>query len=184
MSTGFYVNLPACPIFALPLAFITIPDQYVDLGEKPLCRFVRHKMDYVGFLLLAPAVTILLVALQLGGNQFRWDSYVVIGLLCGGGLAALVFLWAEYKKGRDAIIPLWMIRKRVVWCSCLVMTFSIATTFCASYFLPIYFQSVMNASPAMSGVYLLPTIISQLISGVTSGWIGRTAPSELPQPFE
>ena len=41
--------------------------------------------------------------------------------------------------------------------------------FCASYFLSVYFQAVKGASPLLSGVYLLPSILSQLILAVVAG---------------
>ena len=38
-----------------------------------------------------------------------------------------------------------------------------------NYYLPIYFQAVRGASPTMSGVDLLPSIISQMIFAIVSG---------------
>ena len=38
------------------------------------------------------------------------------------------------------------------------------------YYLPIYFQSVYNASAILSGVYIIPMIIPQLLAaGLTGG---------------
>lgn len=41
------------------------------------------------------------------------------------------------------------------------------------YYLPIYFQAIKGASPMMSGVYLLPTIVSHLIGTIVSGVAGQ-----------
>jgi hypothetical protein len=41
------------------------------------------------------------------------------------------------------------------------------------YYLPIYFQAIKGASPMMSGVYLLPSILSQLIGTLLSGALGQ-----------
>ena len=40
----------------------------------------------------------------------------------------------------------------------------------AAYYLPIYFQTVKQASPMLSGVYTLPSMISQLIFAILA-WI-------------
>ena len=40
-----------------------------------------------------------------------------------------------------------------------------------SYWLPIYFQSVKGYSPAIAGVCLLPSILSQLVGAILSGRI-------------
>jgi len=44
-----------------------------------------------------------------------------------------------------------------------------STMFCTSYYLPIYFQSVKGATPTLSGVYLLPSVIAQLICAIGAG---------------
>ncbi|KAK9242014.1 hypothetical protein V1506DRAFT_572943 [Lipomyces tetrasporus] len=56
-------------------------------------------------------------------------------------------------------------------------------TMCASYYLPIYFQAVRGVSPLTSGVYLLPSILSQLLfavgSGILVGKLGYYLPASL-----
>lgn len=39
----------------------------------------------------------------------------------------------------------------------------------ANYYLPIYFQAVDGATPTMSGVYMLPSILAQLFAAVFAG---------------
>src|SRR4051794_27612919 len=131
---GFFCNIPAGPIFALPLAFITIPDKHLEKGvlNDGVLPFLRNKMDLCGLALVGPSATMLLMALQYGGSKFPWASPTVIGLLCGAVGTCTLLVWVEHRMGKDAILPLWMISKRIVWCSCLVMAFSVATTFCAS----------------------------------------------------
>jgi hypothetical protein len=45
-------------------------------------------------------------------------------------------------------------------------------TLAASYYLPVYFQAINDVSPMMSGIYLLPLILSQLLLAVVSGALG------------
>lgn len=45
--------------------------------------------------------------------------------------------------------------------------------FIQSYFLPLYFQAVLDASPAMSGVYMLPSILGQLFFAGFAGFMGK-----------
>lgn len=132
-------------------------------------RTLRQKLDVVGFVFFAGAAIQLLLALQFGGNQHSWKSSQVIGLFCGSAATLLVFVFVEYRKGQNAMIPLQLVKQRFLWSGSLVMFFSVSTSFCASYYLPIYFQAVKEASPSLSGVYLLPTIISQVIFVVLSG---------------
>lgn len=109
------------------------------------------------------------LALDYGGNQFPWNSATVIGLFCGAGATFIVFLLWERFKGDEAMIPLSMMRVRAVWSACLVQFCFFGMVQLVEYHLPIYFQAVKGVSPMLSGVYLLPNIISQLIAGVVAG---------------
>jgi nitrate/nitrite transporter NarK len=115
----------------------------------------------------------LLLALEWGGTEYSWNSATIIGLFCGAFSVLLVFGGWEYKVGENAMIPLSILRKRVVWCSCLVIAFFFGSLLIFSYYLPIYFQAVKGISPALSGVYLLPGMLSQMVMSVVSGILGQ-----------
>lgn len=169
MQRCFYINLPIGGAIALLLGFLRIPEQ---VSKPPLAVVVRdlhHKLDLIGFVLFAPATIMLLLAVQCGGNQYPWNGSVVIGLFGGAGANFLIWLAWDYYKADAALIPLGMLKKQYVWSSCLVTAFFSSAMFMTSYYLPIYFQSVRGKSPAISGVYLLPSVLSQLLGAVSSG---------------
>ncbi|THV76873.1 MFS general substrate transporter [Aureobasidium pullulans] len=170
----FYINLPVGGIVAVILFFAPVPagpEKTVD--KKFHAGTFLRSLDLVGFALFAPAIIQILLALQWGGTQYAWNSATVIGLFCGGAATLLVFLTWEYFKGDDAMIPLSMVRQRIFWSSCMTVFFTFSSMLCVNYYLPIYFQAVRGASPTMSGVDLLPSIISQMIFAILSG-IGVT----------
>lgn len=119
-----------------------------------------------------------LLALQYGGNQYAWDSSVVIGLFCGAGVTSIVFVAWNWRVGEEAMIPTYLVRQRVMWTSCLVMTFNMVLVFLASYYLPIYFQTVKGDNPLKSGVDLLPSILAQMLFAVLSGFLGELSVEE------
>jgi MFS family permease len=170
---GFYINLPVGGMVAILLVFTHVPDQTIKPKGRSVLRTIQENLDLTGFVLFAPAAIQFLLALQYGGNQYAWNSVTVIGLFCGAGGTFIVFLAWEYHKGDAAMIPFSMVGKRAVWSSCLVMLFLMSMMFCASYYLPIYFQAVKGVSPMTSGVYLLPSILSQLLMAVVSGALGK-----------
>ncbi|KAJ5444181.1 uncharacterized protein N7458_008053 [Penicillium daleae] len=165
----FYINLPIGALVALLLVFIDIPDQAAKPPFKEVFNTITHKLDLTGFVLFAPAAIQLLLALEYGQNQYPWNSATVIGLFCGAGGTFILFLGWEYRQGDKAMIPLSMVAKRNVWSSCLVMMSIFAITLCTTYYLPVYFQAIQGKSPMLSGVYILPSILSQLAVAVTSG---------------
>ena len=172
-ALGFYINLPIGSIVAAMLFFVSIPSQTSKPKALSVARTLPTKLDLIGFAIFAPAAIQLLLAVEYGGNQFAWNSSTVIGLFCGAGVTFIVFLVWDYYKGENAMIPFSMLRKRTVWTSCLVYGFLMSQMFTASYYLPIYFQGVKGASPTLSGVYLLPLILSQVACAIGSGTLGE-----------
>ncbi|KAG4443062.1 hypothetical protein IFR05_001458 [Cadophora sp. M221] len=178
----FYINLPVGAIVALCLVLIHIPDIRGDSTTRPKHTFnsLFHDLDLIGFSLFAPTVTMFLLALQWGGVSYPWKSATVIGLFCGAAGLLAVFLAWEHKKGDEAMIPLAMVRKRIVWSAGLSTFFLFGSLLGQAYYLSIYFQAVRGMSPSLSGVYALPGILSQVvfagISGVGVSKIGYYLP--------
>jgi hypothetical protein len=174
--SGFYINLPVGGLAALLIIFAKIRTNV----EKPpvtlnLLRNLLPKLDLFGFLLFTPAAITFLMALQFGsGSEYEWDSGEVIGLFCCAGAMALLFLAWEWHKGMAAMIPLPVVTMRRIWTSSLNYGFVMSATIAASSFMPIYFQSVRNLSPTMSGVYMLGSILPQIVFVVASGAISKS----------
>lgn len=71
------------------------------------------------------------------------------------------------------MIPLSMVRQKIVWSSCLTYGFFMGQMFIGTFYLPIYFQAVKAASPTLSGVYVLPSVVAHIISGVMGGFLRK-----------
>ena len=157
----------------LLLILINIPERFPKDPFLATLRRSMNALDLVGFAIFAPFTAMLFLALDYGGNQFAWNSPTVIGLLCGAVGNLIIFLIWEYRMGDDAMIPFSMMRQRIIWSSSLTMFFFCGVLFIGSYYLPIYFQSTKDASPLMSGVYLLPTILMQGLMSFGGGGAGK-----------
>lgn len=175
-NPGFYINLPIGGFAALLLFVIQIPERLIKVGsEKPTAKSILSQLDLIGFSIFAPFTIMIQMALQWGGQKYPWSSSTIIGLFSGGGGALIAFLAWEWYIGEKAMIPFSILRKRVVWCSCVVIGLFFASLLVFSYYLPIYFQTVKGASPTMSGVYMLPSVLSQMVTAVVSGVLGISA---------
>ncbi|KAL2817541.1 major facilitator superfamily domain-containing protein [Aspergillus granulosus] len=165
----FYINLPIGGLVAILLLFTRIPEQRKkDRAIDVLPTFFKA-FDLVGFVLFAPAAIMILLALEYGGNKYPWDDSRVIGLFCGGGATAIVFLVWEYRTGKGAMIPFHLVTQRIAYSSYLTMASIFGLTMVVAYYLPIYFQAVKGHSALTSGVDLLPNILAQLVMAVCSG---------------
>lgn len=157
------------------MIFIHVPDQVKKPPFKSVVtdKNAWQKFDLIGAIIFIPTMVMLLLALHFGGNEHPWKSATVIGLFCGFGGLAAVFLYWEYRAGEHAMMPFSIIRKRVVWTSCISNMFAFGANYCVIYFLPVYFQAILNATPFHSGVNMLPSVLLQIVFAVSSGVMGE-----------
>lgn len=167
----FYINLPIGGAIALALLFVRVPDIVKkDRFSLGLVKEVLPAIDPIGFMLFAPAAVMFLMALQLGNSDtYAWGSATIIGLICGAAVAAVVFIFWEIRMGDLAMIPGSMLRQRIVWTSCVFGSAIMCCSILASNWLPTYFQAVKGESPTLSGIHILPSILSALLLVVVSG---------------
>lgn len=154
------------------LVCINIPNNTNRLTGATLLRTLLPSLDILGFFLFAPAMIMLFLALDYGGNQYAWNSPTVIGLFCGFAGMLIVCLCWEYRRGDDAMLPFSILRQRIMWSSCASSFFMTGASISGSYFLPIFFQAVMNNSPIKSGVYFLPNVLTQATFTILTGVLG------------
>ncbi|KAK7420979.1 hypothetical protein QQZ08_010152 [Neonectria magnoliae] len=176
---GFFINLPIGAVCTVLILLVHIPERVVET-EDSIFNTLSTKLDLTGFVLFAPCTVMFLLALQWGGLDYAWNSAMVIGLFCGGGASLIIFLFWEHRVGDNAMIPLPVIRKREIWTSCVTMLFLFTSVFIASYYFPIYFQSVKGATPFDSGVNMLPSILSQLVAAILIGVVVQKVGYYLP----
>lgn len=67
----FYINLPPGAIVAAMIFFSRIPEGEIAKPEvREVVKDLHNRLDFVGFLLFAPSITMLLLAMQWGGNEW------------------------------------------------------------------------------------------------------------------
>nr|XP_036580115.1 major facilitator superfamily transporter [Colletotrichum truncatum]KAF6787947.1 major facilitator superfamily transporter [Colletotrichum truncatum] len=170
---GLFTEYVSWRWFGVPIAVLLILSRIPDLEPKPPARQVLgtaiKSLDLPGFLLISPAAVMFLLGLQYGGNEYAWNSSVVIGLLVGGGMTFVAFLFWEHRQGDGAMVPFAMLKHRIIWSAAGCAFFLLGTVLVADFYLAIYFQAVHGDSPFMSGVHLLPTTLSLVLFTMISG---------------
>ena len=165
----FYVNMP---VGAVAVAIVALR---LQLHAPP----TRHRIDYVGAGLLTGGVGALILLTTWGGDEYAWDSPVILGL-AGGGVALLVLFWLQERRAAEPIVPLSLFRSRVFdVASGMGFTIGMAM-FGAITFLPLFLQLVYGDSPTTSGLRMLPLMGGLLAAAIASGRaisrIGRYRP--------
>ncbi|KAL4953937.1 major facilitator superfamily domain-containing protein [Aspergillus filifer] len=165
----FYINLPCAALIYPGLILVPIPEARTNHQKSHTIRKALSFLDIPGFTLFAGTVMQLLFALNWGGTSYPWNSSTIIGLFTGSGVTFLLFIAWEYRVGEQAMIPLSLVKQQIIWASCANYAFLFGSMMCATYYLPMYFQAVRGASPTMSGVDLLPTIVPTMIFAAACG---------------
>lgn len=148
--------------------------EFIPLLQKIL------RLDPVGNALLLVASVMLFLPLQYNELGFAWGSARIIGLLTGSGVVAIIFIVWNRFKGDEALIPPKIIGQRSVAVSCVAAFFIYGVMLIHSYYLPIYFQAIRNASAIRSGVdmiaYMLANAFLSLFTGILVSKIGYYTP--------
>jgi hypothetical protein len=132
-------------------------------------------VDWAGSLAIVGGTLMLLLGLEFGGVTYPWGSAKVICLIIFGIAVAGLFLIIEWKFARYPVMPLRLFKHRSNIAS-LGVTFCHGYVFISgSYYLPLYFQAVIGATPLLSGVYLLPYALAlSFVSAATGVFIKKT----------
>ncbi|EXF75537.1 efflux pump [Colletotrichum fioriniae PJ7] len=170
----FYINLPIGGVVLLFLAWCEIPDQVPKPSPMAAIAKLHTYLDFTGFLLCAGAAVLFLTALELGGNEYAFNSPTIIGLFCGSAVALVTFLAWNYRKGDDGLIPSSMAGKRPVWSAAATNFTFVGSAMIQIYLLPLYFQAVQGVTPVQSGINVLPSILSQLAFAYGGGVLAAT----------
>jgi hypothetical protein len=174
IGQGFYINLPVGAVVGVLLLSFEIPEPEPKRPAREVLGTAVKSLDLPGFMLISPAAVMFLLGLQYGGNQFAWDSSVVIGLLVGAAVIFTLFLFWERRQGDDAMVPFSMLTHRIIWSAAGNMFFLMASILVADFYLAIYFQAVHDDSPLMSGVHMLPTTLGIVLFTMTSGTMSKS----------
>ncbi len=160
----FYVNLP------LGIAALVVTNRVLRLPA----RRRQVLIDWWGALLLVTGVSCILLGTQLGGNNYRWGSWQVIGLFVLGALVLTGFAFRE-ATAPEPILPLGLFRLQIFSVANIVAFVSGVAMFGALAFLPQYLQLVHGVSATESGLLLLPLLAGLLTMSISSGlYISRT----------
>ncbi|RYP64448.1 hypothetical protein DL769_006670 [Monosporascus sp. CRB-8-3] len=161
----FYLNLPIAAAGFIMLV-ISLKVRYV----KDSTRNSLKRVDFGGNALFVASMVSILVGLSWGGVAYPWESWrVLLTLLLGfAGLAAFLVIQCSGLIP-EPTMPLRLFTNRTSLAAFGLTLIHSVLMYWQIYFLPLYFQSVLESSPTTSGVYLLPTVIISMIFSVVAG---------------
>lgn len=121
-----------------------------------------------------------LLALEFGDVTYSWSSAIVICLLIFGTAVMALFVVNEWKIAKNPIIPPWLFTSPTKVAPYVVFACNSYVFIGQAYYLPLYAQSVLAATALMSGLYLLPLIVSCALSAAAAGIFMQRTGKYLP----
>jgi MFS family permease len=167
---GFYINLfvgAACA----PAWLFLIPSKDPRPGTPFRAR--AAEIDYAGITLQAGMLAALLLAVNLGGVSYPWDSGRIIALFVVSGVLFIALgvqqVWNILTTEARRIIPVQFFRSRTVLILFCCTAASGALLFVPTYMIPLFFQFTRTDGPLDAGVRLLPFIAVLIVFIIING---------------
>lgn len=155
----FWINLPV-GLLALIVAVVTM--------KLPRTTAARPKLDYLGTIVMAIAVTCLILVTSWGGKDYEWSSPVILWLSVGCVVSAALFCYIENKVA-EPIVPLRLFKDSVFALSTVASVVVGFAMLGAAAFLPTFLQMVTGQNATNSGLLMLPMMTGLLVTAIVSG---------------
>ncbi|PPF17698.1 MDR family MFS transporter [Rathayibacter sp. AY1A7] len=158
---------------AMPVAIVAIVLLQMTL-RLPAHPKRKVRIDYLGAVLIAGGVSLLLIWVSLAGKNFDWASWET-AVMVGGAVVLLIAAVITELTVAEPIIPMGMFKNRT-FSLAVVASISVGVSmFGVAVFLAQYMQLARGATPTQSGLLTIPMMAGLLIaSTIFGGIISRT----------
>ncbi|KIP03645.1 hypothetical protein PHLGIDRAFT_110595 [Phlebiopsis gigantea 11061_1 CR5-6] len=130
-----------------------------------------RSMDLFGMTFLVVWITLLIVALNLGGDAYAWNSPVIIGLLAGTGTSFIAFLVAE-NKASHPVVPMGLFaswKYRNVPIITVARTLLFFHLFASTFYIPVFLQ-VTGHSSTLAAALVIPFLFTAAIASSSTNY--------------
>ncbi|MEU0494527.1 MFS transporter [Mycobacterium sp. NPDC006124] len=151
----FLVNIPLCL-----LAAWMFNRHFHETVER------RHRsVDTTGAVLLALAMTALVLGVLGGGQSWAWNSLPSIGAFTVGAVLLVAFVLVE-RRAAEPILPLWVFSRRLL-CATTIVAFGVGAILMGlTSYVPTFLEGSLGVEPIVAGLAL---------AALTIGWPATAA---------
>lgn len=130
----------------------------------------RPKIDVFGMMTLAAASASLILVASWGGNDYDWNSPVILGLIAATIVLSVLFVIAE-RRAAEPIIPPALFRDRNFNLATFGGLLVGVTMFGAIGYLPTHLQMTFGADATVAGLLMVPMMGAMLAASLGTGWL-------------
>ncbi|CAG9941108.1 unnamed protein product [Clonostachys rosea f. rosea IK726] len=165
----FYINLPLDGMALLVLFFFL----KVETRKSQFAEGIRD-IDWIGFILVIGGTISFLYGLEIGsGGLSPWKSPKVICLILFGALLLVLFVVWEARFAASPTIPFRIFQKGTNIAAFVVACLHSFVFISFDFFLPLYFQIILDMKPLISGITLFALILPLSAMTMSGGYIIR-----------
>ncbi|MEV5985388.1 MDR family MFS transporter [Streptomyces sp. NPDC052051] len=157
----FFINLP------VGIGALVVISSFLQLPRR---EGPRSKIDVPGILLLAAALTCLVLVTTWGGSRYDWTSGRILALEAGALVSVVAWLIVEATVA-EPIIPLRLFGDSTFTISNVVALLSSLALFGAINFLPLFLQLVSGVTVAYSAILMIPALLGMMIASLVAGQV-------------
>jgi EmrB/QacA subfamily drug resistance transporter len=162
----FWLNLPISGL-ALAAMFFFLKVKY---NRDPTWKQSLRRVDWLGNAIFIASITSILLGLVTGGTMHPWSSFRVIVPIVLGFLGWILFhVHQASSLCKEPSVPPHLFKNRTSAVGFILGFTSSMLLEWVVYFLPLYFQAVLGASPVKAGVDFLPYTAFVVPFGIGAG---------------
>jgi multidrug resistance protein len=154
----FLINIPLCLLAAWMF------NRHFHETNTP-----RHRaVDALGALLLASAMTSLVLAVLGGGQSWAWGSAPSISAFTAGAVLLAIFVLVE-RRAAEPILPLWVFSRRLL-CVTTIVAFGVGAILMGlTSYVPTYLEGSLHVRPIVAGAALAALTIGWPLAAAGAG---------------
>ncbi|KAJ0121092.1 hypothetical protein J7T55_008253 [Diaporthe amygdali] len=162
----FLINLP----FGGVALLIMVPFLRLRYKREPTWAKALARIDFLGNAIFIASISAVLFGLIMGGTQYPWSSWhIIVPLVLGFAGWVLFHVHQASPICKEPSMPPRLFNNRTS-VTCLALAYiSNSLLEWIVYFLPIYFQSLKQATPLESGIDVLPFSVFYVPLAVLTG---------------
>jgi len=154
----FYVNIPLAAV----AAWMVARRFHEDVAKT------RHKIDYLGAVLLTAGSSMLILGLLEGGVLWAWTSLPSIAVLTASAAILAAFVAVE-RRAAEPVLPGWMFGQRILNSTNLVSLAVGVMVIGLTSYVPLFTQGVLGTSALVAGFALAAMTVGWPVSASLAG---------------
>ncbi|KAA8645746.1 hypothetical protein EYZ11_001255 [Aspergillus tanneri] len=162
----FYINLPLCGVTLLLMILFL----HVRYDREATVWSKLKRVDFVGNTILIASVIAILLSLTWAGTLHPWKSWRTLVPLLLGFVGLVAFMYFQASRWcLEPTMPLRLFTNRTAALTYILSFLHGIILYWVSMFLPVYFQSILEATPEKSGIDLFASVIPMVPFAIIGG---------------